>query len=81
MTRFAINQTVATKVPVVVVDAGLAVGTHRFRLVVSDDSGLVSQPAEVLVQVSRGTVPVARPPGRSAAPTIPLPAQSPKGPR
>jgi hypothetical protein len=61
MTRFAIGQTVVTKEPVISVDAGLAVGSHRFRLVVSDDSGLASKPVEVVVQVSPTTQPTTEP--------------------
>ena len=52
MARFAINQTQVTREPRVVVDAGLRPGLHRFRLVVSDDSGNASRPDEVVVQIS-----------------------------
>ena len=65
MARFAINQTQVTREPRVVVDAGLRPGLHRFRLVVSDDSGNASRPDEVVVQISAltpvgGFVPVRR---------------------
>ena len=65
MARFAINQTLVTREPRIVVDAGLRPGLHRFRLVVSDDAGNASRPAEVVVQVSAltragGFVPVRR---------------------
>ena len=65
MARFAINQTLVTREPRVVVDAGLRPGLHRFRLVVTDDAGNDSRPDEVLVQVSAltrlgGFVPVRR---------------------
>ena len=65
MARFAINQTQVTREPRVVVDAGLRPGLHRFRLVVSDDSGNASRPDELVVQISAltpvgGFVPVRR---------------------
>ena len=65
MARFVINQTQVTREPRVVVDAGLRPGLHRFRLVVSDDSGNASRPDEVVVQISAltpvgGFVPVRR---------------------
>lgn len=65
MARFAINQTLVTREPRIVVDAGLRPGLHRFRLVVSDDAGNASRPDEVVVQVSArtragGFVPVRR---------------------
>ena len=53
MTVFAVNQPVATREPVVTVDAGLPVGTHRFQLVVQDDGGRSSVPVLVDVKVQR----------------------------
>ena len=53
MTVFAVNQPVATREPVVIVDAGLPVGTHRFQLVVQDDGGRSSVPVLVDVKVQR----------------------------
>lgn len=84
MTRFAIGQTVLTTEPVIVVDAGLRPGLHRFRLVVTDDQGLNSQPDEVVVQISAitrqgGFMPVPRPRERTA-PLAPTPSSS-KPPR
>jgi hypothetical protein len=54
MARFVPNQPVAQPDPLVTVDAnsGLAIGAHRFRLVVVDDSGNESEPTflDVIVQ-------------------------------
>lgn len=54
MARFVPNQPVIQRDPLVTVDAnsGLAIGAHRFRLVVVDDSGNESEPAflDVIVQ-------------------------------
>lgn len=58
MTKFVVGRPVTTTTPTVVVDAGLAVGSHRFRLTVVDSSGNTSQPAEAPVQVSRGIAPL-----------------------
>jgi hypothetical protein len=65
MARFVLNQTLVTREPRIVVDAGLRPGLHRFRLVVSDDAGNASRPDELVVQVSAltpvgGFVPVRR---------------------
>lgn len=65
MARFVINQTLFTREPRIVVDAGLRPGLHRFRLVVTDDQGLKSRADELVVQVSTvnrlgGFAPVAR---------------------
>ena len=72
MARFEINQPLVTKEPRILVDAGLRAGLHRFRLVVTDDQGLSSQPDEVVVQVSTltregGFLPVRRPSGAARA--------------
>ena len=72
MARFVINQTQVTREPRVVVDAGLRPGLHRFRLVVSDDSGNASRPDELVVQISAltpvgGFVPVRRAAAGAAA--------------
>jgi len=52
---FTIGKPVTTDTPVVEVDAGLAVGSHRFQLVVVDDNGLRSKPDEIVVLV-RGRI-------------------------
>ncbi len=40
-----------TASPLLVIDAGLSPGRHRFRLVVETEGGRRSQPAEVIVTV------------------------------
>ncbi|MGC3984308.1 MAG: hypothetical protein QM777_06025 [Pseudorhodoferax sp.] len=58
MAQFAVGQSIATDTPGVTVDAGLAVGSHRFSLVVLDAAGLRSRVAdELVVQVQRLVVP------------------------
>lgn len=57
MTKFVVGQTQATKESVVLVDAGLPVGAHRFQLSVQDADGNRSAPARALVQVVLPTVP------------------------
>ena len=58
MAQFAIGQAITTDTPGVTVDAGLAVGSHRFSLVVLDSAGLRSRVAdEVVVQIQRLVVP------------------------
>jgi len=47
--RFPVNRPVETTTATVVVDGGLPVGPHRFRLVVVNRDGRSSQPAEVVV--------------------------------
>lgn len=46
------NQPVVTREPKLVVDAGLPGGRYRFRLVVVDDRGRPSKPAEAVVTIS-----------------------------
>jgi hypothetical protein len=51
MVKFAVGaRPVVTTTPTVVVDA-LPTGTHVFRLVVVDDTGLQSKPTEVAVTI------------------------------
>ncbi len=57
MVSFVAGKSVSTDTPNVVVDAGLPAGRHRFRLVVQDNGGTNSQPAEIVVQVQRLVVP------------------------
>ncbi len=45
------NAEYITESPLLVIDAGLAPGRHRFRLVVETAGGRRSQPAEVIVTV------------------------------
>lgn len=71
MAIFRIGEPVTTETAAVVVDAGLRVGFHRFRLVVVDDAGQTSQPDEALVQVNeRIVVPVDVTPTPTLAPII-----------
>lgn len=51
--EFAPNRPITTHEPVVVVDAGLPPGSHRFSLVVVDSEGRASAPDEVVVTVRR----------------------------
>lgn len=81
MARFEINQTLFTREPAIVVDAGLRPGLHRFRLVVSDEQGLASRPDEVVVQVSTlspvgGFLPVRRAAAPATSPAPPKPSRS-----
>ncbi|KQP37382.1 hypothetical protein [Pseudorhodoferax sp. Leaf274] len=58
MAQFAVGKPITTDTPGIAVDAGLAVGRHRFRLEVLDAAGLRSRVAdEVVVQVQRLVVP------------------------
>jgi hypothetical protein len=57
MVRFALNQTIETAEPTIAVDPGLPPGRHRFQLVVIDETGHRSQPAEAIVEVQREIVP------------------------
>lgn len=52
MTTFVRGQPITTREPTIKVDAGLAVGVHRFQLVVLTDTGQTSAPviAEVAIQ-------------------------------
>jgi hypothetical protein len=47
--KFVVNKTIKLEVPTVVVDAGLLPGKHVFRLVVENERGLQSKPAEAVV--------------------------------
>ncbi len=58
MARFAVGQAIPGVEPVIVVDAGLPVGGHRFQLVVVDSAGRRSAPVEALVTVSRVLTPI-----------------------
>jgi hypothetical protein len=50
--RFQRNAPIEITQPTVVVDAGLPPGTHRFQLVVVDEAGNRSRPAEVVVKIT-----------------------------
>jgi hypothetical protein len=51
MTKFVVGSPVTTETSTVIVDAGLPVGLHRFRLEVFGSTGSVSVPAEAVVQI------------------------------
>jgi hypothetical protein len=68
MARFVPEQTIATRTPTVSVDAGLAIGTHTFELVVVDDAGNRSAPARLVVEVQRSVVGGGRRPRRPTPP-------------
>ena len=53
MAKFEINVPVVTDKPVVVVDAGLPPGRHRFQLVVQDQDGNTSAPDVAVVTIQR----------------------------
>ena len=59
--RFTPNQPIVTDEPRVAVDPGLPVGIHRFQLVVVNDRGQRSEPAEVVVVISRRGLPIRDP--------------------
>ena len=49
--KFSPNTPVETTKPTIVVDAGLPVGLHRFRLVVVSANGRLSRPTEVVIDI------------------------------
>ena len=51
MAEFVANKPVETKVPKVLVDAGLKPGRYRFQLVVVDDQGNSSKPSSIIVDI------------------------------
>jgi hypothetical protein len=53
MARFVVNTPITTREATVVVDAGLPIGVHRFRLEVIDAAGNRSRPSDAIVQVQR----------------------------
>jgi hypothetical protein len=53
MAQFAVGQSITTREPAIEVDAGLAVGDHRFSLVVVGASGRRSVADVVTVRVQR----------------------------
>ena len=56
MTQFAVGQSITTTTPTIVVDAGLAIGSHRFQLVVVDSAGLRSADDVQVVAIQRSLV-------------------------
>lgn len=61
MTTLAQGRPFDSDRPTVVVDNALALGRHRFTLIVIDGDGKESLPDELLVEVQRGRVVVPRP--------------------
>ena len=51
MAEFVPNKPVETKVPKVVVDAGLKPGRYRFDLVVVDEQGNSSKPSSIIMEI------------------------------
>jgi hypothetical protein len=56
MAAFTVDKPIPTRTPTITVDAGLAVGDHRFQLEVVDDGGLRSKPDLVTVTVQRRVI-------------------------
>jgi hypothetical protein len=56
MAKFEPNKPQITEGPTITVDAGLPVGRHRFQLVVEDDAGQRSAPAETVVTIQERRV-------------------------
>jgi hypothetical protein len=81
MARFAINEPIVTGEPTIVVDAGLPVGRHRFRLEVVDTAGQVSRPDEAIVEVQRIVTPPVPPVVVEPVPRPPIGPTPPIGPR
>ena len=71
MARFVVGTPQVTREPTIVVDAGLPVGRHRFRLEVLDSTGLRSRPDDAIVDVQRIIVDPG--PVITSGPTIPTP--------
>lgn len=74
MTHFTVGAPVTTELASVTVDAGLAVGDHRFRLEVVDSVGNVSKPAEAMVRIQLGLVvpPIVPTPADPVIPSSPV---------
>jgi hypothetical protein len=61
MAAFHPGETITTKEPEIVVDAGLTPGEHHFQLVVVDDRGRASDPAVLVVVVKIVIPPIVNP--------------------
>jgi hypothetical protein len=78
MARFAVRTPITTREPTIVVDAGLPIGRHRFRLEVIDAAGRRSAPDDAVVDVERiiidpGRIPTPGPIVPTPGPIIPTP--------
>lgn len=56
MPVLAIGQAIETREAALLVENRLSLGGHRFQLVVTDEQGRVSEPAELVVTVRRGLI-------------------------
>lgn len=61
MATFVRGQPITTREPTIRVDAGLAVGVHRFQLVVLTDTGQKSAPVVAEVSIQRTILDPTRP--------------------
>ena len=61
MATFVRGQPITTREPTIKVDAGLAVGVHRFQLVVRTDTGQTSAPVVAEVAIQRTILDPTRP--------------------
>ena len=60
MARFVVGQPITTTVPIIDVDPGLPVGSHRFQLEVVDGDRNVSRPDVVDVVIVDFRIPIPR---------------------
>ncbi len=78
MARFDVRTPITTREPTIVVDAGLPIGRHRFRLEVIDAAGQRSAPDDAVVEVQRIIIDPGRIP--TPGPVIPTPIFPTPGP-
>jgi len=78
MAAFSIGKPITTTVPVIAVDAGLAIGVHRFQLEVIDTAGNRSKSDIAEVTVQRLVITFPTPPLDAVIldPTRPVPGPS-----
>ena len=55
MSRFERGRPVSTRESLVTIDAGLAIGTHAFQLIVVNDGETPSKPVKVVVVIERSS--------------------------
>ena len=77
MTTFVRGRTLRTSDATVVVDAGLAIGTHRFQLEVVTNDGRRSAPDVVDIAIAREPVGPVRPPVTGGGGGLVTPAVTP----
>jgi hypothetical protein len=73
MARFVAGTPITSREPTMVVDAGLPVGRHRFRLEVFDSAGRRSAADDAIVEVQRLIVEPGGPIVPTPGPVIPTP--------